>query len=280
MYNEFYNDNKMYISTRGDRYGSNVFPWISAIYYCNQNNITLYHNCNNLCNRYNDNIFHKLLLKKTKTTTNNRLINNDINNISSWCVDKLVENIVNKNNNKSFPDIFYKSQLYNEINIMYDNKYNDVLLTKYKHSTIIHVRLDDMYNNKMSDSHQEFIGINELRDLSINAYNTFKKNIYVITSPNKRDYNICYNVLNKIKNIINIKNVKEHIISNIDIDKDIYIMKICKVLILSKSTFPFIAALLNENISYTYYKSWIHYDDIIGRNSYQCNKINNIKLII
>ena len=57
----YLNQNKIvqtnnYISTRSDRYGANAIPYISFIYLCNISNVNLYHNCDEHCEKFKNNI--------------------------------------------------------------------------------------------------------------------------------------------------------------------------------------------------------------------------------
>jgi len=57
----------------------------------------------------------------------------------------------------------------------------------------------------------------------------------------------------------------KNILGSNDIDYDLYLMMTCKNLIISRSTFTFIPAILQENIVYTY-EDWEHYRDLKGGN--------------
>ena len=55
----------MYISSRGDRYGANSIPYISAMFLSHITNISLHHNCDHHCHKYKNTIIHQYLKKKT-----------------------------------------------------------------------------------------------------------------------------------------------------------------------------------------------------------------------
>ena len=62
-----------YYGCRDDRYGSNAIPWIAVMFLSQQENVPLYHNCSTCCNRYKNNIIHKMLLTHSKTTNKKKL---------------------------------------------------------------------------------------------------------------------------------------------------------------------------------------------------------------
>ena len=261
--NEIFKTNN-YISTMIDRYGTNAIPYISFIYLCDKTNVNLYHNCDENCERFKNNILHKYLVSKTKQTKDDKIIKNDINtNSIIWSGEEICKEIYFKTN-KPFPDIFHNSKMFNELRDLYTSKYGKSYI-KYKDSTIIHVRLDDVYNNELYDNKdnklQQFLGEKNLILLINFILKKFKTSIYLMTTPNDRDKQICYNCLNKSN--YESDDYYKNILGSDDIDYDLYLMMNCKNLIIGRSTFTFIPAILQKNIVYTY-SNWNHYKYIKG----------------
>lgn len=252
-----------YISTRTDAYGANAMPYISFIYLCNISNVNLYHNCNEHCERFKNNIMHQYLVSKTKQTKDDKLIKNDINlKFPIWSPNQICNEIYLKTG-QPFPDIFYNSKIFHELRNLYISKYTNSPI-KYEDATIIHVRLDDVYNN--NNHFQSFIGEENLILLINFLLKKFGEPIYIITgaymsAPNDRDRTICYDCLKKSK--YELDDYYKNIIGSDDLDYDFYSMMTCRNLIIGGSTFPFIPSILQKNIVYTY-EDWEHYRDIIG----------------
>lgn len=68
----------MYISSRGDRYGANSIPYISAMFLSHITNISLHHNCDHHCHKYKNTIIHQYLKKKTNPTNDQTILNNNL----------------------------------------------------------------------------------------------------------------------------------------------------------------------------------------------------------
>lgn len=176
--------NKKYISGRFDRYGSNYIPAISYIFLCEQiNNEVLYHNCNDCCKRYKKSILHQYLLDKTRRCNDLNITKNDIHTIhnppgqSQLCLKYITEEIFRKTN-KSFPDLFHDSKIYDEIRNRYFDRYGHDSFTK--NSIVIHIRLDDRHpdiTRKPNSRKQNFIGVDNLIKL-INSILKFELNIF------------------------------------------------------------------------------------------------------
>tara|TARA_Y100000992_G_C21248079_1_gene484409 strand:- start:171 stop:986 length:816 start_codon:yes stop_codon:yes gene_type:complete len=254
-----------YISSRADRYGANYIPALSYIFLCEKiNNDLLYHNCDKKCIRYKNTILHKYLEYKTSKCTDSSIINNDIHRkCNSWATKCISKEIFEKTG-KPFPDIFHNSEIYNDIRNTYFDKYGKESLTS--NSIIIHVRLDDVikYNSGIK---QQFIGKDNLIYLINHLLNKFELDIFLITTNNKIDKEICMECLKK-SNFKMKRNISYYILGSNDIDYDIYLMMTSKVLILSRSTFSFIPAILHKNIVYTY-TEWSHYFDLLGSDKSQ-----------
>jgi hypothetical protein len=260
---KIFND-KLYISSRNDRYGANSIPWISMIYLSKILKKKLYHNCHDIhCKKYSNNLVHKYLILNSNTTKDINIINNDYNKLSNWSTSVICKKIYSIKN-KVFPDVFHNSKESNEIFNLYHNKYKNNIDTNIFNSIIIHIRLDDVAHRTEWD-YQEFIGEENLIKLINYLYKKYRKRIYFMMLPNIKDKELIYNILQK-SNISKKYKQKQFILGSQDMDYDLYLMMICKQLIISKSTFPFISALVNKNIVYTT-DDWIHYRDILGHNS-------------
>ena len=253
-------ENSKYISSRGDRYGANYIPAICYIFLCESvNNDCLYHNCDKNCNRYVNTILHNYLLDKTNKCNDRNIISKDIHKKNKGWITKYITKEIYEKTNNSFPDIFYKSNIYNEIRNIYINRYGEKSFTG--DSCVIHVRLDDV-RKRANGNNQRFIGELNLINLINTVLNKFKLDIFLITTNNIVDKKICSDALIK-SNFNQTKDLTYYILGSDDIDYDIYLMMTSKVLITSCSTFSFIPAILNENIVYSYCK-WPHYCDLLG----------------
>ena len=114
---------------------------------------------------------------------------------------------------------------------------------------------------------QQFIGKDNLIYLINHLLNKFELDIFLITTNNEIDKEICMECLKK-SNFKMKREVSYYTLGSNDIDYDIYLMMTSKVLILSRSTFSFIPAILHKNIVYTY-TEWIHYFDLLGSDKSQ-----------
>ena len=251
-----------YISSRDDRYGSNYIPAICYIFLCEKiNKDVLYHNCDENCLRYENTILHKYLKDNTRECSDISIINNDIHQTTSpyWATREINKEIFEKTG-KSFPDIFQNSEIYHQIRNRYFDKYGKKSFTS--DAVIIHVRLDDMRTKKNGKNKQQFIGEDNLICLINDVLKKFELNIFLITTNNEIDKQICAECLKK-SNFKMERNISNYILGSDDIDYDIYLMMTSKVLIISCSNFSFVPAILHENIVYTY-KKWTHYFDLLS----------------
>tara|TARA_B100000123_G_scaffold241725_1_gene195620 strand:- start:124 stop:915 length:792 start_codon:yes stop_codon:yes gene_type:complete len=254
-----------YISSRVDRYGANYIPAISYIFLCEEiNKDVLYHNCDKNCIRYKNTILHKYLQDKTSKCTDLSIINNDVHKkCDTWSTKYICQEIFKKTG-KSFPDIFHNSEIYNQIRNIYFDKYGKESFVS--NAIIIHVRLDDV-RTRNNGINQQFIGKNNLISLINALLNKFELDIFLITTNNEIDKQICMECLKK-SNFNMKREVSYYILGSNDIDYDIYLMMTSKVLIISRSTFSFIPAILHKNIVYTYIE-WNHYFDLLGTDKSQ-----------
>ena len=121
---------------------------------------------------------------------------------------------------------------------------------------------------------QKFIGKDNLINLINDVLNKFELNIFLITTNNKIDKQICMECLKK-SNFKMKRNISYYILGSNDIDYDIYLMMTSKVLIMSRSTFSFIPAILHKNIVYTY-EGWGNYFYLLGT-SCRCGRCGSCK---
>jgi len=256
-----------YISARGDRYGANYAPAIPYLFLCEMIGTTLYHNCNPNC--YTDSLLHQYLLSKTETTTDLNIIKDDIYvNPGGWPL-RWISNQILEKTGKPLPDAFHDSKIYHDLRGMYLNKYGEK--SPVSNSAIIHVRLDDRRDEEGGE-YQGFIGQDNLINLINSVQRKFQLNIFLMTANNEIDKEICANCLDKSLFTMHTDS-SHHVLGSDDMDYDYYLMMTSKVLIMSRSSFPFIPALLNENTAYSY-TEWIHYFDLLGDlGSIKSNKI-------
>ena len=253
----------MYISSRGDRYGANSIPYISAMFLSHITNISLHHNCDHHCHKYKNTIIHQYLKKKTNPTNDQTILNNNLHkNGSDW--NYFITNQIYNNLNKTFPDVFHGSTIFHELRSMYFAKYGNDSFTSS--STVIHVRLDDLYNK--GTKNQEFIGTDNLIKLINRVQIMFNTEIFLITSPNQRDKDLCKCAIEKSN--YSPESITHHILGSNDIDYDIFLMLTSKNLITSRSTFSFIPALLSNGNKYAYCE-WSHYFHLLGTYNLKCN---------
>ena len=274
-----------YISSRGDRYGSNNVPWIAAIFLCRLEGVPLYHNCSRKCKCWWKNLTHRYLMENCHVTRDINLLMNDLNNDEKhiWAPEKISKILYNKYK-KSLPDLFHNSDVYKEVNLIYENHFKTIrepnqkeIIEKVSNGCLIHVRLDDV-----SDTHarkgdkQGFIGQKYLKKLMINCHKRFKLPIYLLTTPSKKDQKICIECYNNCKNELDIPidtDMSEYVFGSENLEFDIYTMIKSKQLIISRSNFTFLPSMLHKNTVYTY-TYWRHYWDLIGGDKkIKCNKI-------
>ena len=247
-------ENILFVRSRPDRYGQNSILWIFFSYLSTFLNFPLYHNCSEYCKRYKQNVFH-IILKKYSKPYPPEFINKKIKYPPKTFSKSI--NYISTLTSKPFPDIFCKSKLHLDILSHFEQKKTEkkwYIPKNIRKSIIIHVRLDDVYHNP-NGSKQSFIGHDKLTEL-IKYTSKYNKNIYLMVCPNKKDIEICNNAIKRSQ-------IKCQILSNEDIDLDIYLMSQCKLLIMSRSVFSLVGGLLNRNTSYTY-EIWRNFNDFIG----------------
>ena len=257
----------LFISCReSDRYGTNYLPVIACMYmYEKIYPGRLFYDTNEHWNRYDKNILHEYMLKKSNVIKDVKTTPQDINKLLPghwglrWITDK-----VYKTTSQPFPDAFHSSHTYNELRDMYLTKYAHVG-TPVRDSVVIHVRLDDI-RTWSNSGHQRFIGHDNLVKLINYTVTRFGKTVYLLTTPNPEDIKLCTSALQHSNCILKTGlDYKDHVLGTDDIDYDIYHMIQCDTLITSRSTYSFIGAILNSNTCYTY-TGWEHYFDLLGTN--------------
>jgi hypothetical protein len=276
-----YYDNKLiecdhkgiYISSRIDRYAANSIPWINAIMYSLIAKIPLYHQCTDECNKYINNICHKLLIKYSKQ----RLLCNkcDMHKKEGWITGQIYA-LMDITNNIPLPDILQKTGFKQ---ICFNAFNNEAIKHKWKlhfnpeNAIVIHVRLDDVRNRPHPiKDHQKFIGKDKLIRLMKYLHNKYPTHtMHLITMPNKKDIEIC-------QDIINTSNIKTSILGDNNIDYDLWQMMMSDILIMSHSNYSILAGLFHQGTTVYTYSRWVHFNDIIGA-KYKTNNGQNISKV-
>ena len=273
------NEDQYYISDRTDRYGSNAIPWISAIYLSYISKRKLFHNGSKDSNKFKKTIIYNFLLENSETTEDKDIIENDflwkkqfdsnwMNKINirsqqheqlrhyCWGPYQVIKEIY-KYKDISFPDQFYNSDCFNDLKLKFYEKYHTKFENNYDsksicNSTIIHCRLDDTCKGKRTFVYQEFIGKVNLIKLINHCYEKFKCPVYLITNNDKSDKDFLIDIMKECsENVISSqKEFSNYVIGNDDVELDVYIMMKCKNLVMSKTTFPILSALLQDNTVY------------------------------
>ena len=248
----------VYISSKKDRYGSNVIPWINALALSKARQQPLLHNCTQGCYQFRGTLFHDFLIQHSSPTSAK---NDNLNKWPGWLY-KQTEALVEAT--KGIPLLEYiessgiKDTLVNEFEIRAKKKKWKLPFDNNQKTLIIHVRLDDMRFLKTRNN-QEFIGEKRLINLMMyleDKYQGYKQ--YLMTTPHPEDIRLCENIAESsgVKNAV--------VISNDDVDLDLYIMMHSNVLILSRSTFGFVSALLHQGEEVFSYEKWRHLDELLG----------------
>jgi len=247
----------VYISSRNDRYGANSIPWLNAVVLARISKQKLYHHCSIRCFRYRDTVIHQLLLRNS--TQCKRCTRCDLHNTEGWFHGQH-EKLMQHTGGKPLPDVIAESELKKEFFGYYRRE------SQIRHWTLpfdanelitIHVRLGDVKDKERPDK-QGFIGEEKLVELIRKLHSQHPHHhIHLVTSPNKADIDTCQLVIEK-------SNVDCTVLGSDDVDYDLYLMMCSDVLILSRSTFCFVAALLHQGSSVFSYTRWIHFNELVG----------------
>jgi hypothetical protein len=222
----------VYISSRPDRNGANSTPWLNALVLASVTDQPLYHHCSINCYRYRDSVVHRMLVENSQQTEHCPRC--DLHGKAGWLHGQHAV-LMQHTNGKPLPDVIAESPLKKIIFAYY--RYaataNSWRLSDDPQSLIVvHLRIDDL-KNRSKPGKQSFIGETELCDLTCNS-------------------------------VIDRSGVARSVSGNQDIDFDLYSMMCSDILILSRSTFGFIAALLHQGSAVYSYTNRAHFAGLAG----------------
>jgi hypothetical protein len=264
----------LYLTDRGCRLGQNILNYIAQILFCHKNNYIIKFRNNSKENyRYFDSIFVKILFNYIDKH-NEELYKMNINDTEEFII---------KNNNDfiSLSTSSLKSIKCDFITYFNNHIYNHVIsdfkqLTTNYHipfdvnkTILVHLRLDDVidrndydgsecseyYKKKILNNEDCFCElydrVNKQAPLSkyklVNIINKAKRDfpdhkVILLTSPNSDTSFLNYPV-----------------IKNIDENLDLYLLTMCNVSILSRSTYALVSLFFNNNKNKTYIPLWGHF---------------------
>jgi hypothetical protein len=264
----------IYLYDRTDRLGAHIISYLSQILYAYNNKYYIKYNKNKEEYRYYNSIFVKTLFNYIEKY-NNELQEYDknlINSVEIFSQDYInITSIVLQNIKLDFISFFYKN-IYNDIESCFSNftlLYN--IPFDINKTILVHLRLDDVsnrpdydgsicsnyYKNKIKNNENcvcEFYNVinnqaplsKQKMDYIINkAKNDFPEfKVILITSPNSDTSFLKYNY---------------EIIKSNDENLDLFFLTMCKVVILSRSTFALSSMFFNKNKIKSYIPLWGHF---------------------
>lgn len=265
----------IYISSRNDRYGANSIPWMNAIALARVQKLPLYHHCSVVCYRYRNSVIHRTLVDYA--VRSRHCTTCDLHGKDGWFGAQHTL-LMDHANGKPLPDVFADSGLKKELFDRYATEASArhwVLPVDPGRCVVIHVRLDDIRHQE-KENKQGFIGEQNLRELIEKLHSRYPAHhIHLVTSPNKADIATCQAAVSS-------SNVDCTVSGNADIDYDLYLMMRSDILILSRSTFGFIAALLHQGSAVFSYTNWAHFEELVGAHyagGNGTNRSNYIKVL-
>ncbi len=247
----------IYISSRPDRYGANGTPWLNALTLASITGRPLYHHCSINCYRYRGSVIHRMLLENSQQTEHCPRC--DLHGKAGWLYGQHAL-LMQHTAGRPLPDVIAESPLKELFFAHYRraaaaNSWR--LLFDPQSLLVVHVRMDDLATRSKPDK-QSFIGETELGALISRLHRKFPAHhIHLVTSPNAHDIALCDSVIERT-------GVACSVSGNHDIDFDLYTMMCSDVLILSRSTFGFIAALLHQGSAVYSYTNWTHFAELAG----------------
>ena len=265
------------VKCRIDRYGSNVLHhWLPGLLYSMLSKKPLLHYCDKSCEKYKDTIFHKLLLDNCELIGKEEFDEYVSKKPPRYMYSDqqqyvVPEDITRYTKGVAMIDILNKKELKEPL---YEYFKNESIVKQWTlpfrkdNSLLIHIRMGDVRDRPNGgvaneDTFQAFIGEKRLSHLIKKMKQTYPHHtIHLMVENNKQDIEYCKNVMKKL-------NIEPSVISNNDIDKDIWIMTQSDILITSRSTFSLLGALFHQGRKVYAYEPWRHYKDIIG---YEYNK--------
>jgi hypothetical protein len=278
---------------RPDRLGSNITNYLAQILFAHKNNyIIKFRNESKTNYRYHDSVFVTILFNYIDKH-NEKLYNINVNDDTLFTFDNEGDFISNisftlQTIKNDYIRYFYNN-IYNDIKpdvINIKNKYNYIPFDVNK-TILVHLRLDDCvhlhdydgstcsnyYKNKILNNEKcEFIRVNgnnnqaplskeKIENIINRAKHDFPDyKVILLTSPNSDTSFLNYEV-----------------IKNNDESLDLYLLTVCNVSILSRSTFALTSLFFNENKKKAYIPLWGHtacfgldtiYDNYDDRYSY------------
>ena len=264
-----------YLIDRSDRLGANITNYLAQIMYAYNNKylIKLYKNKEEY--RYYNSFFVKILfnyIEKYNYKLNNT-INNQHENEYFFANHDYITNVINVLKNIKFDFItFFYNNIYNDIKTDFKNfglLYN--IPFDINNTILVHLRLDDVaerpdYDGSIcSNYYKNKIKNNE--HCVLEFYDTINNQSPL--SKQKMDY-----IINKAKNeFINHKVIlvtsptsdisfldyNYEVIKSNDENLDLFLLTMCKVVILSRSTFALSSMFFNDNKIKSYIPLWGHF---------------------
>jgi len=264
------------IGSRGDRYGSNAIPWVAAILLAHHYQIPLHHHCSSRCLKspsVRNSLYHKILTDYCETGAPpedaKRLNGSVIAVFLPLCREIIHSDIPSAINDFGFTSVWFK---------YFDDRAKEQgwkLRWNPDTTIVIHVRLDDVAPATLIDGgstgriqkkrsqnseerYQGYIGDNRLQLLIVMLHDLFPNHgIHIVTAPNQRDIYRCKFVT---QNIPYVKGVW----GDRDEDYALWQMMRSDVLVLSRSTFSFLAGVLHQGRHCFSSDNWKHHYDMVG----------------
>ena len=262
----------VFISSREDRYGANSIPWLNAIAVARVRNLPLYHHCSIDCFRFRDTVVHRLLVKNSIRARHCERC--DLNGRDGWFYGQH-KALLQYTDGNPLPDVIAESGLKQEL-FSYFRAAAEArgwtLPADCGEAIAVHVRLDDIKGREKPNK-QGFIGEEKLVQLIVTLHAQYPHHaIRLVTSPNKTDFDIC-------RRAIALSNVECSVSGSDDIDYDLYLMMCSDILILSRSTFGLVAALLHQGSAVFSYTTWTHFEELVGDYSPEGDNTNRSKVL-
>ena len=255
------NKNGFFISSRGDRYGSNAIPWINAMSLTLATGRVLNHNCSIECFAHRKTVIHDALLRFSKPS---RPYPN-LHRMEGWFQGQHAE-LMRLNGGVPLLDFVRSSGLNEKLYGLFLERAEKKNWNQDCHNLLkvtIHVRLDDLRDatDRMAPESrtQGFMGRDRLKELIALVHERFPYHkVQIITAPNPADLHLCRSIADSTR-------ISCEISGSDDVDEDLFRMMNSDILIISRSTFGFIAALLHQGSQVYTETCWDHFDEFIGR---------------
>ena len=269
----------LYWGSHGGGFGTTFCPLLAFLSYVFFKNKKILHNCQNrYCVMYKDTVIHKFLVEHSNNCDDlTKFINNDfdykkdlayIHFGHDWIYNLLYKDI------PKIPNLIASSGVKSKLYLSYKNAAQDnkwILDYDNNKSIIIHVRLWDeaplslVHKNRFPQGgakQNRFIGESNLIRLLTYLKKTYPNHsLFICTTPNEIDINICNHIIKKSNIECKVINTPQKEIWTRnpfnpndfmpyyrcgDEEYDIWKMLNCDILIMSKSTFSIYAGLLHQ----------------------------------